>query len=71
MRLEHHAGETVLAIDLPGVSREEVDLRAAGGELVLQVRDARRLVALPDSVAGRPLGTTRLEDGVLRIGFRA
>ncbi len=71
VRLERRAGETVLEIDLPGVSKEEVDLRVVGGELVLQVRDAERLVALPDSVVGRTIGGTRLEDGVLRIAFRS
>jgi hypothetical protein len=33
------------------------------------VRDATRLVALPGSVAGRPVRRARLEGGVLTVDF--
>jgi HSP20 family molecular chaperone IbpA len=70
VRLLKHAGTTVLEVDLPGASKEEIELRVAGGELAIRVRDAERLVALPASLAGRPLAGSRLEDGVLRIRFQ-
>jgi hypothetical protein len=37
---------------------------------VVRVRDAERLIALPASVAGLPLGTVRLRDGVLEVAFQ-
>jgi arsenite-transporting ATPase len=70
VRLRKHAGSTVLEVDLPGASKEEIELRAVGGELAIRVRDAERLVALPASLAGRALAGSRFEDGVLRIRFR-
>lgn len=69
VRLVKQGGATVLEIDLPNASKEEIDLRARGGELVIRVRDAQRLVALPGSVIGRPVAGTRFEDGVLRVRF--
>jgi hypothetical protein len=35
----------------------------------VRVRDATRLVALPASLAGRPVATARLEAGVLAVDF--
>ena len=58
-----------LEIDLPGASKEEIELRVVGGELAIRVRDAERLVALPAQLAGRALSGSRFEDDVLRIRF--
>ena len=69
IRLEKHAGRTRLEIDLPGASKEELDLIERGDEIVVRVRDASRIVALPESVAGRRVERARLEDGVLVIEF--
>ena len=44
-----------------------------GGEAAIHLmldRDARRLVALPASLAGREVAGTRLANGVLSIRFR-
>ena len=69
IRLRKEASTTVLEIDLPNVSVEEVDVAAAGGDLVVRVRDAQRLISLPDSVMGRPLEKVELIDGVLAVSF--
>jgi arsenite-transporting ATPase len=70
VRLEKRATRTVLAIDLPGIARDEIDVAARGGDLLLSVRDAQRVIALPHSVAGRGVETARLEAGVLEVEFR-
>jgi len=70
VRLHKVGGSTVLEVDLPNASKEEIALRMAGGELVIDLRDARRLVALPASLAGRELASSRFEGGVLHIRFR-
>ena len=67
IRLRKHAGRTRLELDLPGVGKEEVDLRARGGELLVRVRDTTRRVALPASLAGRAVVAARLEAGVLVV----
>jgi len=69
IRLRKDADRTMLQIDLPNVTREEVRVAPAGCDLVVHVRDAQRLIALPDSVSGRPLEQVRLRDGVLEVIF--
>ncbi len=69
IRLRKGAEGTILEIDLPNISREDVDVAAAGRDLVVHVRDAQRLIALPDSLSGRPLVGVRLSDGVLSVTF--
>ena len=69
IRLRKQASSTVLEIDLPNVSREQVDVVVSGRDLVVRVRDAQRLISLPDSVTGRPLETVELLDGVLAVSF--
>ena len=59
----------MLEIDLPNVSREEVDVVSGGRELVVHVRDMQRLIALPDSVSGRAVEEGHLRDGVLEVAF--
>jgi len=69
VRLHTEGGAPVLEIDLPNASKEDVELGVLGDELVIRVRDARRLVALPASLAGRRVASTRWEAGTLRIRF--
>jgi arsenite-transporting ATPase len=57
-------------IALPGASKEELDVKLAGADLWVRVRDARRRIALPESLVGRDLEEVRLVDGVLQVGFR-
>jgi arsenite-transporting ATPase len=69
IRLERRAGRTRLEIDVPGASKEEVSVGLRGGDLVVRVRDAERLIALPASVAGLAVGSVRLRAGVLEVVF--
>ncbi|HKJ24331.1 MAG TPA: ArsA family ATPase [Myxococcota bacterium] len=69
VRLHKEGGVPVLEIDLPGASKEDIELASLGNELAIRVRDARRLVALPASLAGRRVAGTRFEDGTLRVRF--
>jgi arsenite-transporting ATPase len=69
IRLVKRAGETLLEIDVPNVPPEEVTVRLHGRELLVTVRDARRRIALPDSVLAREVGETRVDAGVLRVWF--
>lgn len=69
IRLRKDAASTVLEIDLPNFERDEVRVVSAGSDLVVHVRDAQRLVALPDSVAGRRVESVALAGGVLAVSF--
>jgi arsenite-transporting ATPase len=71
IRLEKRGGRTWLEIELAGATREEIDVTSLGDELLVRVRDAQRRVALPASVAGRPIDAVRLDHGVLAIEFGA
>jgi arsenite-transporting ATPase len=69
IRLEKRDASTCLEIDLPSATREEIEVTAHGDELLVRVRDAQRLIALPASVAGRTVASVRLAEGVLRVEF--
>jgi arsenite-transporting ATPase len=69
IRLRKHAGRTRLEVDLPCVSKEEIEVVTRGADLVVRVRNASRWVALPASVRGRPIRSARLRDGVLEVEF--
>jgi arsenite-transporting ATPase len=69
IRLRKDDQATILEIDLPNVSPDEVSVVSAGRDLVVHVRDAQRLISLPDSVSGRALVSFTLRDGVLEVAF--
>jgi arsenite-transporting ATPase len=69
IRLRKHMGRPRLEIDLPGASKEEIEVAARGPDLLVRVRDATRVVALPGSVAGRAVRRARLDAGVLHVDF--
>jgi len=69
IRLRHHMGRTRLEVALPGACKEELQVATRGADLVVRLRDATRLVALPASVEGRPVHRAVLRDGVLRVEF--
>jgi len=71
IRLEKRDARTFLEIDLPNAKHDDVDVTAIGDELLVRVRDAQRRIALPASVAGRPVASVRLAKGVLAIEFGA
>jgi len=71
LRLRRVGGATLLEIELPNVSKEEIDVSVHGGDLLVQVRDALRRIALPASLAGRPVDGVALRGSVLEVRFGA
>ena len=69
IRLRKRGAATLLEIDLPGASKEEVEVTRVGGEVLVRVRDATRRIALPESIGGREIDRVRLHDGVLELTF--
>jgi arsenite-transporting ATPase len=71
IRLERRDGRARLEIELPHASKDEIEVVVRGDELWVGVRDARRRIALPASMAGRAVEAARLERGVLEIVFES
>ena len=69
LRMRKVGSETSLEIDLPGIEKEEVELRSIGSELHVRVRDISRRIALPESLAGCEIAGSRLARGVLSVRF--
>ena len=71
LRLAKRGDRTVLSLDLPTASQDEIDVWVRGDELWVGVRDFERRIALPASIAGLAVAETRLEEGVLEVAFEA
>jgi arsenite-transporting ATPase len=69
IRLTTDGARTRLSIDLPGALLADVEVALRGDELLVRVRDAQRRIALPASIAGRPIDSVRLAEGTLAIDF--
>ena len=69
IRIRRAGGRTRLEIDVPGISKDEIDVSMLGTDLHLRVRDSRRLIPLPDSIAGREIERVRLRAPILEITF--
>ncbi len=69
IRLDKREGRTVLEIDLPHATRDEVEVAVHGPDLLVRVRDAHRIVSLPASLVGRAAEAVRLAKGVLEVVF--
>jgi len=61
----------VLRIALPFVAKSDIDLARHGDELVVTVGSYRRLIALPAALSRHAIGGARIENGALRVRFRA
>ncbi len=71
IRFHKREGATVMEIELVHASIDELDLTIHGDQLFVRLRDARRRIALPDSVVGRSIATAKLNEGVLEVVFEA
>ena len=69
IRFRRVGARTILEIDLPGMTKEEISVSAKGSNLHLQVRDSRRSISLPESLVGRSIEKVRLRDPVLELHF--
>jgi arsenite-transporting ATPase len=67
LRWRRVGAKTLLEIALPNVSKEEIDVAVVGADLHLRVRDARRAIALPDSLVGRPIEGAQLRGAKLVV----
>ena len=70
IRFRRVGGRTRMEIDLPGITKEEIEVFAKGADLHLRVRDGRRSISLPETLAGRAIEKVRLREPVLEILFR-
>lgn len=68
-RIRHAGGRMRLEIDLPGITKEEIEVMTKGADLHLRVRNGRRSIPLPDSMVGRAIERVRLRDGTLEVSF--
>lgn len=62
--------KTLLEIEAPNVSKEEIEVAVRGEDLHLRLRDARRAIALPASLVGRPIESARLRGATLVVTWR-
>lgn len=69
IQIRKRGARSWIDIALPGASKEELEVKLAGADLWVRVRDARRRIALPESFVGRDIDKVQLVDGVLQVGF--
>ncbi len=69
IRLRKRGSTTLLEIDLPGASKEEIEVTRVGTEVLIRMRDAQRRVALPASIEGREIERVQFAEGVLELSF--
>ncbi|MFK7895592.1 MAG: ArsA family ATPase [Myxococcota bacterium] len=69
IRVNRREGRLALEIELPGISREEIEVSARGAELYLRVRDGQRAIGLPESLVGLKVERVRLRSPILEILF--
>lgn len=67
--LERRDGETVVSVDLPFATKDELDVAVAEGELFVTVGPYRRAIVLPDSLRRQEVLGAALTDGTLRVRF--
>ncbi|MCU0669186.1 MAG: ArsA family ATPase [Myxococcota bacterium] len=67
LRWRRVGAKTLLEIALPNVSKEEIEVAVHGADLHLRVRDARRAIALPDSLVGRVIEGAQLRGATLVV----
>jgi arsenite/tail-anchored protein-transporting ATPase len=60
-----------LRIALPFVAKSDIDLARHGDELVVTVGSYRRLIALPTALGRHAIAGAHIDDGALRVRFRA
>jgi arsenite/tail-anchored protein-transporting ATPase len=69
LRLRRDGEDHVLTVDLPFAERGELDVTQVGDELVITLGALRRVLALPDSLRRKHVGSARLVEGRLQVRF--
>ena len=67
--MTRNAAGAVLRLELPFVTKGEVDLARHGDELVVTVGSYRRLLSLPPGLARHRVTGARVDDGSLQVRF--
>lgn len=67
--IEDDGEDVVMAIRVPFVEKQDVDVMRHGDELYVTVGYYRRAFVLPDSLRRREVRRAKLEDGTLRVTF--
>jgi arsenite-transporting ATPase len=70
-RIHREDGLYVLQVALPFMSREELHLSRRGDELLIHVGGWRRTLLLPRALVDAPTQGAKMDDGTLRIKFKA
>jgi arsenite-transporting ATPase len=68
-RLRRVDGHYELQLQLPFISKEEVDVRHNEGELYVTVGAYKREISLPRILNGKQVSRARLDGGLLRVTF--
>jgi arsenite-transporting ATPase len=68
-RLRKVDGRYELQLQLPFVSKDEVDVRHSEGELFVTVGAYKREISLPRILNGKRVSKARLDEGLLRVTF--
>ncbi|MGL6198014.1 MAG: ArsA family ATPase [Lachnospiraceae bacterium] len=68
-QLEREGDNYQLSIELPFAEREELELGQSGEDIIITIKNERRIYTLPDVVKGREIERAKLEDGRLRVQF--
>lgn len=69
-RYEKRNGAYVLTLDLPFVTKEDVDLAVASGDLIVRVGNVRHHIPIPRTLSGMTPGGAKVEGGKLTVRFR-
>ena len=69
LRVTRDAAGAVLRLELPFVTKGEVDLARHGDELVVTVGSYRRLLSLPPGLARHRVTGARVDEGSLQVRF--
>jgi arsenite/tail-anchored protein-transporting ATPase len=68
-RFAKKPGGYVLTLNLPFVSKEEIDLAVASGDLIVRVGNVRHHIPIPRTLSGHTPSGAKVEDGKLTVRF--
>lgn len=71
MRIEQHDDHYCLALYLPGVKKEQIQLNKTGDELNVRIGNHRRNLVLPQALATLNPAGAKMEEDYLKIRFKA